>query len=310
VTPTEPTQPFFTKQRLINTAKLLVLCTFPKAGTPVDLAVSGGADSVAMLVLATEAGCDVTVWYVDHGIRAESAAEGVAVGALAKQYRAKFETRTVTVADGPNLEARAREARYAQLPSGVMVGHTADDLAETVLANLIRGTGVDGLAPMLRNEAVARPILGIRRADTLALCRAAGLSVVNDPMNVDPRYRRVRIRHDLVPLLDSIAKRDVTPLLARMALATSEDVALLDHLAAEIDPTSARALSAAPVALARRALSRWMVASGVGDGHPMGLATVDRALAVARGIMPRADLVEGWRIARTAGVLRLEQFEQ
>ena len=308
--PTEPSQPFRSQQRPINRAKLLALCTFPPAGTPVDLAVSGGADSVAMLLLAIEARCDVTVWYVDHGIRTESAAEGLAVGALAEQVGAKFVLRTVVVADGPNLEARARDTRYAELPDGVMVGHTADDLAETVLANLIRGTGVDGLAPMLRNETVARPILGIRRTDTLALCRAGGIDVVDDPMNADPRYRRVRIRHELLPLLDSIAKRDVTPLLARMALVTSDDVALLESLAAEIDPSSARAVSTAPAALARRALSRWMVTSGVGDGHPMALATVDRALAVAQGITPRADLVEGWRIARTAGMLRLEQFEQ
>jgi tRNA(Ile)-lysidine synthase len=308
--PTEPAQPFPFPQRPVNAAKLLALCTFPPAGTPVDLAVSGGADSVAMLLLAVEARCTVTVWYVDHGIRVESAAEGVAVGALAEQLGAKFVLRTVAVTDGPNLEARARDARYAELPSGVMVGHTADDLAETVLANLIRGTGIDGLAPMLRNETVARPMLGIRRADTLALCRSAGVAIVDDPMNADPRYRRVRIRHELLPLLHSIAKRDVTPLLARMARVTSDDVALLDGLAGEIDPTSARAVAAAPVALARRALSHWMVTSGVGDGHPMGLATLDRALAVAQGVMPRADLVEGWRIARTAGVLRLEQFDQ
>ncbi len=303
-------KPFLENQRPINQAKLLALCSFPPAGTPVILAVSGGADSVAMLLLATEARCDVTVWYVDHGIRAESAAEGLAVRALAERLGAKFVIRTVAIADGPNLEARARDARYGELPDGVMVGHTADDLAETVLANLIRGTGVDGLAPMLRNEAVLRPILGIRRADTLALCRSAGVDVVEDPMNADPRYRRVRIRHELLPLLDSIAKRDVTRLLTRMALVTSDDVALLESLALAIDPTSARAVSAAPAALARRALSRWMVARGVGDGHPMALATVDRALAVALGLVPRADLVEGWRIARTAGVLRLEQFDQ
>jgi tRNA(Ile)-lysidine synthase len=308
--PTDTAQPRSPKQRPIKAAKLLALCTFPSAGTPVDLAVSGGADSLAMLLLAIEARCNVTVWYVDHGIRVESAAEGGAVGVLAEQLGAKFVLRTVAVTNGPNLEARARDARYAELPAGVMVGHTADDLAETVLANLIRGTGVDGLAPMLRNEMVARPILGIRRADTLALCRAAGVFVVDDPMNADHRYRRVRIRHELLPLLDSIAKRDVTPLLARMAQVTSDDVALLDGLAAEIDPTSARAVAAAPAALARRALNRWMVANGVGDGHPMGLATLERALAVAQGLVPRADVVEGWRIARTAGVLRLEQFEQ
>ncbi len=307
---TFPVKPSSLKHSVANRSKLLALCTFPSAGTPVDLAVSGGADSVAMLLLAIEARCDVTVWYVDHGIRAESAAEGLAVGELAEKLAVKFVLRTVTVADGPNLEARARDARYGQLPHGVMVGHTADDMAETVLANLIRGTGIDGLAPMLRNDSVVRPLLGLRRADTVALCQSAGIEVVNDPMNADLRYRRVRIRHELLPLLDSIAKRDVTPLLSRMATTTSDDVALLESLAAEIDPTSAKAVAGAPVALARRALSRWMVASGVGDGHPMVLATLDRALAVAQGVHPRTDLVEGWRIARTAGILRLEQFEQ
>ena len=263
-----------------------------------------------MLLLAVEAGCVVTVWHVDHGIRPESAAEAFSVGELAARLGVQFTLRAVAVPDGPNLEARARIARYGELPAGIMVGHTADDLAETVLANVMRGTGIDGLAPMLRNELVVRPILALRRADTLALCRDAGISVVVDPMNANPRYRRVRIRHELLPLLDSIAKRDVTPLLTRMAAVTSDDVALLDSLAAEIDPTSARSVAAAPVALARRALNRWMVSSGVGDGHPMGLATLDRALSVAQGLVARVDLVEGWRIARTAGVLRLEQFEQ
>ena len=307
---TGPTKVSLPNPKPVNRAKLLALCTFPSAGTPLDLAVSGGSDSVAMLLLAVEAGCVVTVWHVDHGIRPESAAEAFSVGELAARLGVQFTLRAVAVPDGPNLEARARIARYGELPAGIMVGHTADDLAETVLANVMRGTGIDGLAPMLRNELVVRPILALRRADTLALCRDAGISVVVDPMNADPRYRRVRIRHELLPLLDSIAKRDVTPLLTRMAAVTSDDVALLDSLAAEIDPTSARSVAAAPVALARRALNRWMVSSGVGDGHPMGLATLDRALSVAQGLVARVDLVEGWRIARTAGVLRLEQFEQ
>ena len=307
---TGPTKVSLPNPKPVNRAKLLALCTFPSAGTPVDLAVSGGSDSVAMLLLALEAGCVVTVWHVDHGIRPESAAEAFSVGELAARLGVQFTLRAVAVPDGPNLEARARIARYRELPAGIMVGHTADDLAETVLANVMRGTGIDGLAPMLRNELVVRPILALRRADTLALCRDAGISVVVDPMNADPRYRRVRIRHELLPLLDSIAKRDVTPLLTRMAAVTSDDVALLDSLAAEIDPTSARSVAAAPVALARRALNRWMVSSGVGDGHPMGLATLDRALSVAQGLVARVDLVEGWRIARTAGMLRLEQFEQ
>ena len=127
---------------------LLSRCTFPPAGAPLACAVSGGADSLALLVLAAAAGCDVTAIHVDHGLRAGSAAEAEVVRGAAARFGARFESHRVSVRSGPNLEARARAARFAALPADVATGHTMDDQAETILINLLRGAGADGLAGM------------------------------------------------------------------------------------------------------------------------------------------------------------------
>ena len=94
-------------------------------------------------------------------------------------------------------------------------GHTADDQAETVLANLLRGAGVHGLAGMRAGP--GHPLLGLRRAETVALCELLGLDPVQDPSNDDPRFVRNRVRHELLPLCSAIAGRDVVPVLARQA---------------------------------------------------------------------------------------------
>src|SRR5205085_8899120 len=124
------------------TAALLGRCVFPGAGTVVTCAVSGGADSLALLVLAVGAGCEVTAVHVDHGLREGSAAEADLVRAAAARFGAGFVAERVMVAPGANLEARARAARYGVLPADVLTGHTADDQAETVLLNLLRGAGL------------------------------------------------------------------------------------------------------------------------------------------------------------------------
>jgi tRNA(Ile)-lysidine synthase len=277
---------------------LLHKCTFPPPGTDVACAVSGGADSLALLVLACAAGCGVTAVHVDHGLRAESGAEAEIVAATAQRFGAAFVAERAPVEPGPNLEARARQARFAVLPPDVLTGHTADDQAETVLLNLLRGAGLDGLGGMGPGR---HPIIGLRRAETRALCDEVGLTPAHDPSNDDPAFRRNRIRHELLPLLDDVAQRDVAAVLARQASLLREEAALLDALAENIDPTDARALAAAPVPLARRAVRSWLR----GD-HPPAAAAVERVLAVARGDAVAAEVGDGRRVARTGQRLRLE----
>jgi tRNA(Ile)-lysidine synthase len=280
-------------------------CDFPPAGTPVTCAVSGGPDSLAMLALAVHAGCVVTAVHVDHGLRPGSVGEAAVVRRAAERFGAGFRAERVTVAPGPNLEARARAARYDALPAGALTGHTADDQAETVLLNLLRGAGLDGLAGM---DPVRRPLRHLRRHETVAVCDALGLDPVADPTNDDPAFRRNRVRRELLPLLDAIAERDVVPVIARQADLARDDVALLDELAAALDPTDARALAATPTPLARRAVRAWLRAAGPGgaERYAPDAAATERVLGVARGEAVACELAGGWRVARRGGRLRLE----
>jgi tRNA(Ile)-lysidine synthase len=278
--------------RSVDPDGLLARCSFPSAGTSVTCAVSGGADSLALLVLAASAGCQVTAVHIDHGLRPGSAEEADVVARAAERFGAAFRAERVGVAPGPNLEARARQARYAVLPPDVLTGHTADDQAETVLLNLLRGAGLDGLAAMRRDR---RPLLALRRAETRALCDHVRLEPVDDPTNRSAAHRRNRVRHELLPLLDDIAQRDVALVLARQAAVLRQEVEVLDELAAAIDPTDAQALRGAPTALARRAIRRWLTAE-----HPPDAATVDRVLAVAAGDAKACDVGAGRRVERHA----------
>ena len=282
---------------------LLARCTFPAAGTAVDCAVSGGPDSLALLVLAREAGCSVTAWHVDHGLRPGSAAEADVVASAAGRWGAAFEARSAHCEPGPNQEARARAARYGVLPDGVLTGHTADDQAETVLLNLIRGAGLDGLAGI---DPARRPLLALRRHETQGLCREVGLTPVEDPSNLDPAHRRNRIRHELLPLLSDIAERDVVPVIARNATVVGGIRDLLDELAAAIDPTDARAVAEAPEPLAQIALRRWLQRE-TGAEHPPDAAAVSRVLAVARNEARSTEVGGGWRVVRSSQRLGLER---
>jgi tRNA(Ile)-lysidine synthase len=205
------------------------------------------------------------------------------------------------VEPGPNLEARCRAARYGVLPPNVCTGHTADDQAETVILHLIRGSGTRGLAGVrsgLDHSGARRPLLGLRRAETAALCAALGIAVVTDPTNDDPRHRRNRVRAELVPLLSAVAERDIVPLIARQAELLRADDDLLDQLAAVLDPTDARALGAAPVALARRAVREWLTRADP-HGRPPDGATVQRVLDVAAGASVACEVHGGARVARS-----------
>lgn len=250
-------------------------------------------------MLATAAGCAVTAHHVDHGLRPGSADEAGVVAAAAERFGAAFVAHRVALAPGPNLEARARDARRAVLPEGVATGHTADDQAETVLLNLLRGAGLDGLAGM--RPGPAKPLLALRRAETRALCAGAGLEPVADPSNADPAFLRNRVRHELLPLLDHLAGRDVVAVLARQAGVLRDEADLLDELASAVDPADSRAVAALPPALARRVVRRLLAGE-----HPPDGATVERVLAVARHEVAACEVGGGRSVRRTAGRLRVE----
>jgi tRNA(Ile)-lysidine synthase len=199
----------------------------------------------------------------------------------------------VRIEPGPNLEARAREARRAVLPGDAMTGHTLDDQAETVLVNLMRGAGAAGAAAMAPGH--RHPLLSIRRDETHAVCRALDIRTADDESNRDPRHQRNRVRAEVLPLLADVARRDPAPLLARHAELARDDEALMDELAAGLDPTDARALCAAPLPLARRAVRRWLTAE-----YPPDLATVDRVLDVAHGRATACHVAGGREVRRRA----------
>ncbi|HVV36550.1 MAG TPA: tRNA lysidine(34) synthetase TilS [Acidimicrobiales bacterium] len=280
---------------------LLARCRFPAPGSEVTLAVSGGADSLALVALAAQAGLGGTAVHVDHGLRAGSVHEADVVRAAAARYGFGFRAERVDVGAGPNLEARARAARRAVLPTDALTGHTADDQAETVLLNLLRGSGLDGVRGIGAPE--RRPLLGIRRQETHALCAAEGLVPVVDASNADPAFTRNRVRHELLPFLGDIGRRDPVPLLCRLAEHASDEVALLDELAAALDASNAAALCAAPRPLARRAIRAWLRPHL--EGYPPDAAAVERVLAVALGEATGTDVVAGVSVRRTKGRLRV-----
>ena len=291
----EPT-PVQPAQELI--AALLARCPDLTLGRAVTCGVSGGPDSMALLALACAAGCVVTAVHVDHGLRPGGAAEAALVAGTATRFGARFRAVTVDVGAGPNQEARARAARHAALGPDALTGHTADDQAETMLINLLRGGALNGLAGMRRER---HPLLALRRAETHALCAVLGLNVVTDPTNASAVHLRNRVRGELLPALNELAGRDLVPVLTRQATLWRDDVDLLDELAAGIDVTKATALAAAPIALARRAVRAWLTGE-----HPPDLAAVERVLSVAGGEIEACEVDGGRRVVRHRQRLSLE----
>lgn len=195
------------------------------------IALSGGPDSVALLLLAAEAlPGQVAAATVDHGLRAEAAAEAAFCADLCARLSVPHATLPVTVTpSGSGLQAAARAARYAALEDWraghnldlVATAHHADDQAETLLMRASRGAGIGGMAGIrARNGAVVRPLLGWRRAALGEIVSAAGIAAVRDPSNHDPRYDRTRVRS----LLRGQAELDVPGMASTAAhLADAED---------------------------------------------------------------------------------------
>lgn len=285
---------------------LLDRCDFPAetvSPTGLALGVSGGADSVAMALLADAAGLDFVVWHVHHGLRPEADDEVVVVEKLAASLGRPCEVRRVEVAPGADLESRARTARYDALPTDVCVAHTADDRAETVLLNLFRGAGLAGVAaPFAR---VHRPILRLRRHETRTLCEHAGVEVVDDPMNADPSFARVAVRTRLLPAVAEVLGRDPVPVLTRHADLMGDALAVVQAAAAALDPVDTVALRSVPRAVAAEALRQWLMAE-TGSAHAVDAGSIERVMAVVEGVCVATEVTGGHRVARTGGRLRIE----
>ncbi len=280
-------------------------------GTRVIVGCSGGTDSLALLALACATGLDAVAVYVDHGLR-DTAHDRAVVADAAGRFGIRWEALAVAVGAGANLEARARAARYEVLgraaarhaAAAILVAHTRDDQAETVLLNLMRGSAAAGLAGMrVQRGLLRRPLLGLRRADTREICARLRLAPVHDPMNDDLRHRRVWLRREIIPHLERGANRDLVEVLARQADLLREDDELLDALARDVVPTGEALHVAAVLALARP-LARRAVRAWLGSPPP-SLSTVDAVLAVAAGPDRASELPGGRRIERRGGYLHI-----
>ena len=277
---------------------------------PVVVGCSGGADSVALLALAADAGLAPVAVHVDHGLRAEQrrttrdtcaaladASRCARSHARAVDDRARGEPRS---ARARRAVRRARSARASSTaPTVVLVGHTADDQAETVLLNLLRGAAGAGLAGM----AARRGRWSARCSGSAAPRRArsatrSALAVVDDPMNDDRAFRRVAVRHEVLPLLDGVAGRDLVPVLARQA----------EVLRAESRvPRRARRARRGRAATGRAGVARSPRSRRRSPAAPCGswlgapppsLAEVERVLAVAAARRVAAPSSRGGRAVR------------
>jgi tRNA(Ile)-lysidine synthase len=278
----------------IRRAVRAALAALPEPPTTVIVALSGGADSLALAAAAAfearAAGIRVRSVTADHGL--QDASERVAAEAAAKASALGIDAiveRVVVADSGEGPEADARAARYAALrrvaqrdSAPVLLGHTLDDQAETVLLGLSRGSGagsLQGMAPVRIDEdgtTWIRPLLAVRRETTRAACAAEGLDPWSDPHNADPRYLRVRARERVLPVLEAELGPGIAEALARTAEQLREDAEAFDemihetiediveHAEAGIS-VSAAALAANPAALRNRVI-RLVVQSEFGVG--------------------------------------------
>lgn len=268
---------------------------------PAIVGLSGGADSLALVAAAAAEAKNVEAVVVDHGLQdgsdevAENAANQARVLGIPAQVR------TVEVA-GENVEAAAREARYAALAEAaqgreIWVAHTAEDQAETLLLGALRGNPV-GMKS--RAGALVRPLLQVRRAQTQAACKELGLNAWQDPMNTDPAYRRVRIRHEVLPLLGEIIGGDAVAPLATTAERIAADNTYIED-SGITTTTDCAELASNPAAIRTRRIAQWLNDIGVGASQS-SISDVEALCTRWHGQGP-AHVGSGMQVARIDGRL-------
>lgn len=259
------------------------------------VALSGGPDSLALIAVAARLR-PTTALIVDHGLQPDSAGVAeTARGQAASLGCVATQVVRVQVGNDGGPEAAARAARYAALSAHrdgpVLLGHTLDDQAETVLLGLGRGSGGRSLAGMRPYDSPwCRPLLGVRRRVTHAACRELGLTPWQDPHNTDRRFTRTRLRLEVMPLLEEVLGGGVAEALARTATALREDTDLIDTLAAEAVPgvrtgagLQAQTLATLPDPVRRRVIRGWLLAGGASGLTDKQIRGVDALVTAWRG---------------------------
>ncbi len=285
------------------------------------VALSGGPDSLALTAVAALLR-PTTALIVDHGLQADSA--GVAETARKQALGlgcVDAQVLCVDVGKDGGPEAAARAARYAGLRAyrdgPVLLAHTLDDQAETVLLGLGRGSGGRSIAGMRPHDPPwCRPLLGVRRSATHAACAELGLTAWQDPHNADRRFTRTRLRLEVLPLLEDVLGGGVAEALARTATALREDTEMIDALAAQALPEmragsglQPRALAALPDPVRRRVIRGWLLAGGATGLTDKQIRGVDTLITAWRGQggVAVGSMLRGERLiaGRRDGVLTL-----
>jgi tRNA(Ile)-lysidine synthase len=296
-------------------------------GALVLVACSGGPDSLALAAalafVAPRAGLRAGGLSVDHGLQEGSAARAASVAsAMSALGLDPVHAIAVSVGGAGGPEAAARTARYDALEqaaeehgaAAVLLGHTLDDQAETVLLGLARGSGPRSLAGMPASRGMfRRPLLTVRRPVTVATCAALGLDPWHDPHNSDRRFARVRVRLDALPALEAALGPGVAEALARTAGQLRDDAEVLEKIASvaaaeeNSGPMSADSLAVLPGAVRSRVLRSAALAAGC----PAGALTAAHIARIEELVIRWhgqrwIDLPGGVRATRRAGQLCFE----
>lgn len=289
---------------------------------PVVVALSGGADSAvaAWACVRTQSPTAVKAIHVNHGWEASRALEDAAQR-VASFLGIPIEVVVVTPASGASREGAARDARLAALEataggSRIVMGHHADDAAETVVGNLLRGAGATGLSGITPERIpFVRPLLGFRRSQLRQLADEIGLPFADDPSNEDRRMRRNLIRHEILPELDSHIDGELVDIVGRTAQHLAADDAYLDEVTppdvavveGETTLLAVAPLVTIPAVLAKRAIRAAL--RKVHPPYPGSSREVEAVLAVTLGSVARRDLGDGYIAEREGPFVAIHRPE-